>query len=668
MRYVTLIVDNNTNATDELYTYACDFDDIRVGWEVKVPFGIHNRVVDGFVVSVSDEAPAGVKKFKKVLEIGEEQGLSPEAIETAVWMRGRYMCRYVEAVKCFLPGYTPAKRKTKDPFAGIEISDDKAKPATPEQLNALCRIFKSLDEKRHEIFLLHGVTGSGKTEVYLQAMARTLEAGRQGIILVPEISLTPQTVSRFMNRFGRDAVAVIHSKLTPQQRSVEYRKIERGQVKLVIGARSAIFAPFKDIGLIVIDEEHESSYKSDKSPKYDAIEVAAKRAMAHGAAVILGSATPSVQDYYRCGKGIFTLLELPSRYNKVPLPKVSVVDMVDELKHGNRSLFSKELADDMAACLEKRKQVILFLNRRGYAAFVSCRDCGNVIKCPECGISMTYHKDAGSLICHYCGRKTSVPKKCPRCGSGIIGRFGAGTQQLEEKCRELFPQAYVERLDLDTVSAKGNLEKVLKGFADGKTDVLIGTQLIAKGLDFSNVGLVGVISADVSLNIPDFRSAERSFQLMTQAAGRAGRGEEQGKVVIQTCQPDHPAILSAAKQDYLKFYEGELAVRKAVGYPPFSDIFQIVISDEDCEKAERSADRCARRLRSTVPEGIAVLGPAISPINSIGGKYRYQLLVKSPAGMRREISRIILQLRRSFTEDKTSAELMTTDINPYSFL
>ncbi|MCQ2565508.1 MAG: primosomal protein N' [Clostridia bacterium] len=668
MRYVTLIVDNNTNATDELYTYACDFDDIRVGWEVKVPFGIHNRVVDGFVVSVSDEAPAGVKKFKKVLEIGEEQGLSPEAIETAVWMRGRYMCRYVEAVKCFLPGYTPAKRKTKDPFAGIEISEDKAKPATPEQLNALCRIYKSLDEKRHEIFLLHGVTGSGKTEVYLQAMARTLEAGRQGIILVPEISLTPQTVSRFMNRFGRDAVAVIHSKLTPQQRSVEYRKIERGQVKLVIGARSAIFAPFKDIGLIVIDEEHESSYKSDKSPKYDAIEVAAKRAMAHGAAVILGSATPSVQDYYRCGKGIFTLLELPSRYNKVPLPKVSVVDMVDELKHGNRSLFSKELADDMAACLEKRKQVILFLNRRGYAAFVSCRDCGNVIKCPECGISMTYHKDAGSLICHYCGRKTSVPKKCPRCGSGIIGRFGAGTQQLEEKCRELFPQAYVERLDLDTVSAKGNLEKVLKGFADGKTDVLIGTQLIAKGLDFSNVGLVGVISADVSLNIPDFRSAERSFQLMTQAAGRAGRGEEQGKVVIQTCQPDHPAILSAAKQDYLKFYEGELAVRKAVGYPPFSDIFQIVISDEDCEKAERSADRCARRLRSTVPEGIAVLGPAISPINSIGGKYRYQLLVKSPAGMRREISRIILQLRRSFTEDKTSAELMTTDINPYSFL
>ena len=471
-----------------------------------------------------------------------------------------------------------------------------------------------------------------------------------------------------MNRFGRDAVAVIHSKLTPQQRSVEYRKIEAGSVKLVIGARSAVFAPFKDIGLIVIDEEHETSYKSDKSPKYDAIEVAVKRAMAHGAAVVLGSATPSVQDFYRCSQGLFTLLELPARYNDVPLPRVSVADMVDELKHGNRSLFSKELADGMADCLDKKKQIILFLNRRGYAAFVSCRDCGSVVKCPECGISMTYHKDAGALICHYCGRKTAVPKVCPDCGSKIIGRFGAGTQQLEEKCRELFPEAAVERLDLDTVSKKGTLESALKRFASGKTDVLIGTQLIAKGLDFSNVGLVGVVSADVSLNIPDFRSAERSFQLMTQAAGRAGRGSEQGRVVIQTCQPEHPAVVSAAKQDYRRFYEAELAVRKAVGYPPFSDIFQIVISDEDGGKAERSAERCAKWLRANTSEGIAVLGPAISPINSIGGKYRYQLLVKSPAGMRREISRTVLQLRKVFTEDKSSAELMTTDINPYSFL
>ena len=668
MKYVDLIVDNNTNATDELYTYACDDDSIQVGRRVRVPFGIHNRNVDGFVAAVSSKAPEGVKRFKKVSEIDADTCLTKEAMDTAVWMHGRCMCRYIEAVRCFLPSFTPAKRKTKDPFENLEITPEGKKPATEGQTRALEKIYKSLDEKRHEIFLLHGVTGSGKTEVYLQAMERTLDAGRQGIILVPEISLTPQTVSRFMNRFGKDAVAVIHSKLTPQQRSVEYRKIESGSVRLVIGARSAIFAPFKDIGLIVIDEEHETSYKSDKSPKYDAIEVAVKRAMAHGAAVVLGSATPSVQDYYRCSKGLFTLLELPARYNDVPLPEVSVVDMVDELKHGNRSLFSKELADDMAGCLDKKKQIILFLNRRGYAAYVSCRDCGSVVKCPECGISMTYHKDAGALICHYCGRKTAVPKVCPECGSKVIGRFGAGTQQLEEKCRELFPEASVERLDLDTVSRKGTLESVLSRFAAGRTDILIGTQLIAKGLDFSNVGLVGIISADVTLNIPDFRSSERSFQLITQAAGRAGRGDERGKVVIQTCQPGHPALVSASKQDYVQFYESELALRKAVGYPPFSDIFQIVISDEDPVKAEKSAEKCAEWLRTNGAAGLAVLGPAVSPINSIAGKHRFQILVKSPAGMRREISRTILQLRKFFTEDRTSAELMTTDINPYSFL
>ena len=668
MKYVSLIVDNNTNATDELYTYICDDDSIEIGRKVRVPFSMHNRIVDAFVAGISDEAPEGVKRFKKVLDIDDFPRLSAEAMETAIWMRSRYMCRYIEAVKCFLPGYTPAKRKTKDPFENIEITADTPKVPTTEQSNAIKTIGAAIAERRHEMFLLHGVTGSGKTEVYLQLMAKALEDGRQGIILVPEISLTPQTVSRFMNRFGRDAVAVIHSKLTPQQRSVEYRKIEEGLVKLVIGARSAIFAPFKDIGLIVIDEEHETSYKSDKSPKYDAIEVAAKRAMAHGASVVLGSATPSIQDYYRSQQGIFTLVELNDRYNSVPLPQVSVVDMTQEMRLGNRSLFSQELADHISKCLDEKKQIILFLNRRGYSAFVSCRDCGTVIKCPECGISMTYHKGSRALVCHYCGRKMPVPKQCPECGSDIIGRVGAGTEQLEEKCRELFPNAAVERLDLDTVSHKGRLESVLKSFGKGKVDILIGTQLIAKGLDFSNVGLVGVMSADISLNIPDFRSAERSFQLMTQAAGRAGRGSEQGLVIIQTCQPGHPAIRSAAKQDYKEFYSGEIALRKAVGYPPFADIFQIVISDEDPVKAENSAKDCTQWLRTRVPSGVAVLGPAMSPINSIGGKHRFQLLVKSPAGMRRTISGLIIQLRKAFTEDKSSAELLTTDINPYSFM
>jgi len=667
MKYVDLIVDNNTNATDELYSYLCDDDTIAKGQLVRVPFSMHNRVVDGFVVSVSDQPRPGVKRYKKVQEILDEK-LTEEAVDTAIWMRSRCMCRYIEAARCFLPSFTQAKRKTKDPFADIEVSPDGAKDLNPDQSAALTKITATIDQHLHEIFLLFGVTGSGKTEVYLQAMARTLACGRQGIILVPEISLTPQTVGRFMNRFGKDTVAVLHSRLTPQQRSVEYRKIESGQMKLVIGARSAIFAPFQNIGLIVIDEEHETSYKSDSSPKYDAIEVAAKRAQSHNAALVLGSATPSVQDFYRCSRGIFTLLELPGRYNATALPRVSIADMTAEVKAGNRSLFSRELCTDMENCLAAKRQIILFLNRRGYASYVSCRECGNTIRCPECGISMTYHKGGQSLVCHYCGRREPVPVQCPSCSSKIIGRFGAGTEQLEEKCKELFPEASVERLDMDTVSHKGTLEAALKRFGQGKTDILIGTQLIAKGLDFSNVGLVGVISADVTLNIPDFRSAERSFQLMTQAAGRAGRGKEQGKVVIQCYQPSHQAVLCAATHDYKSFYDHEISVRKAVGYPPFSEIFQIVISDESQAKAEASAKKWTLWLRDAVPEDMPVLGPAQSPINSIAGKHRYQILIKSPAGHRKETAALILKLRKAFTEDKGGAELITTDINPGSFL
>ena len=668
MKYVSLVVDNNTNATDALYSYICEIDDIRVGHRLRVPFGIRNRISDAFVAAISDSPPEGVKSFKRVLDLKEDLHLGEEAMNTALWMRGRYLCRYIEAVKCFLPGYTLAKRRTKDPFENIELIPSQPHELTESQREAMERISLSIEAGRPDRYLLHGVTGSGKTEVYLQAMAKVLDEGRSGIILVPEISLTPQTVSRFMSRFGREAVAVLHSRLTPQQRSVEYRKIESGSVKLVIGARSAIFAPFENIGLIVVDEEQESSYKSDKSPKYDAIELAAKRASAHGAVLILGSATPSVRSYYRTETGSISLLNLPERYNKTPLPKMSIVDMTAELKAGNRSIFSAELAENIRRCLSEKSQIILFLNRRGYASFVSCRDCGHVIRCPECGISMTYHKDASALICHYCGRRSPVPDICPECSSRVIGRFGIGTQQVEEKCRELFPEAVCERLDLDTVSRKGSLESVLKRFGKGRTDILIGTQLIAKGLDFSGVGLVGIMNADVGLNLPDFRSSERSFQLMTQAAGRAGRGEEQGRVIIQTCQPDHPALMSAVRHDYPGFYKRELAIRRALVYPPFSDIFQIVVSDEDEAKAEDFASKCADWLRPRVPEGAAVLGPTLSPLNRIAGRFRYQLLIKSPAGNRVETGNLVLELRMLFSRSKKSAELFTVDIDPYSFM
>ncbi|MBQ3931765.1 MAG: primosomal protein N', partial [Firmicutes bacterium] len=477
MKYAGVVVDNNTNATDAIYTYKTDLEDIRIGQKVMVPFSMHDRRAEGYVVSLSDEAPEGVKRFKSIESVVPDVQLSEEAVGTALWMRDRFLCRYIEALKCFLP-VSDVKRKTKDPFEDIEPEVPSVKELTEEQTAALARIGSALAERRNRIFLLHGVTGSGKTEVYMQAMKSVIEDNRQGIVLVPEISLTPQLVGRFMGRFGKESIAVLHSRLTPAQRGAQYKRIESGEVKLVIGARSAVFAPLKDIGLIIMDEEHETSYKSDMSPKYDTLEVAERRALTHGAVIVLGSATPSVVDYSRSESGVFERIELTERYNKNPLPTVEIVDMSAEIRAGNRSLFSQKLLDQMRRCLNEKKQIILFLNRRGYASFVSCRECGHTMRCPECGISYTYHRQEGALMCHYCGRKIPMPKVCPECGSKLIGGFGAGTEQVELKVKELFPEAAVERLDLDTAKKKGSMESVLKRFGKGKVDILIGTQLV----------------------------------------------------------------------------------------------------------------------------------------------------------------------------------------------
>ena len=667
MKYVSVVVDNNTNATDELYTYKSESDEICVGAKLSVPFGIHNRITDGYCVKISEQPPEGIKRIKSILKI-EEQFLSEEAAQTALWIRNRYLCRYIEAVKLFLPVNTEAKRKTKDPFENIEAAQDSPKELNKGQKSALSAINTAIVDKRCERFLLHGVTGSGKTEVYLQAMQKCIECGRQGIILVPEIALTPQTVGRFVARFGKDAVAVIHSKLTPQQKSVEYKKISEGKVKLVIGARSAIFAPFESIGLIVIDEEHESSYKSDKSPKYDGIEVAVKRAINHNAVLVLGSATPSIVSYYRSESGVYKRLEMPERYNSNPLPFVEICDMAEEIRSGNRNIFSVKLADEMKNQLEKGRQVILFLNRRGYSSYVSCIECDFVQRCPECGISMTYHKAENACVCHYCGRKIQVPYICPKCGSKHIRKYGSGTEQLEETAKALFPEASVDRLDLDTISKKGSLESVLGRFAKKKTNILIGTQIVAKGLDFANVGLVGIVNADVSLNIPDFRSAERTFQLVTQASGRSGRGNEPGKVIIQTSQPENYALLCSADNNYKAFYEQELSVRELSGYPPFSDIFALTVMDKEADKAKKSAERCSSWLRKKLGPNVSVLGPAAGVLRKEDGRHRYQILIKSPQGMRKEISASVLELKKKYAADKDTAEIFTIDINPYSFI
>lgn len=528
--------------------------------------------------------------------------------------------------------------------------------------------FKNTYKIKPISLLLFGVTGSGKTEIYLQAMESVLDQGRSGIVLVPEISLTPMVIQRFMNRFGKESVAVLHSKLTRMQKTVEYKRIEEGQVKVVIGARSAVFAPLKDIGLIVLDEEHETSYKSDKSPKYDTLEVAVKRAMAHHAVVVAGSATPSLTDYYRSENNVFERLELSERFNEVAMPAVEVVDMRDELKAGNKTLFSQTLADRMSDNLARKKQIILFINRRGYSSFVACRECGYVVKCPECEISMTYHKDKNACTCHYCGKRDAVPRICPVCGSKAIKSFGVGTQQVEEKTKELFPAAVIERLDLDSVKTKGSMETILSRFQKGQVDILVGTQLVAKGLDFKNVGLVGVISADITLNIPDFRSAERTFQLLTQAAGRSGRGDEVGEVVIQTYSPDHSAIINAAMHDYKSFYREEIHVRKQIQYPPFGDIFQLVLLDEVEDAAASLAKRCAVWLRRKAGNSLVVMEPCASALAKTGGMYRYHVLIKSPEGKRRETADLLQELKQVYLAEKDAKSLLTIDINPYSFL
>jgi len=488
-------------------------------------------------------------------------------------------------------------------------------------------------------------------------------------MLVPERSLTIQTIERFINRFGNEQVAVLHSKLSLGERYDEWMRVKNGEVKIVIGARSGIFAPLDHIGIIILDEEHESTYKSDMSPKYDTFEVAVKRAILNRSVVLLGSATPSIQTFYRAQEEKIQLIRLTERYNKMPLPHVEIVDMREELKNGNKSIFSITLYQEIKKCLEQKKQVILFLNRRGYSTFISCRNCGFVLECPDCGISMTYHKESDEACCHFCGRKSPVPTICPSCSSSYIKYFGMGTEKVEEKTGEIFEGVNIARLDLDTVKKKGSIQRVLKNFQKGKIDILIGTQLVAKGLDFANVGLVGIISADVSLNIPDYRSSERTFQLITQAAGRTGRGDFPGKVIIQSYTPRHYAIEAASHHDYEGFYQQELILRKQIGYPPFCDFFQLLISSENDQEAKKMAETIATYLKEKDRmEAISIFGPQPAPIHRMSDRYRYQILIKAGLGTRKQYAREIAELKQTFFVKKKTKCLLSVDINPYSFL
>ncbi len=497
---------------------------------------------------------------------------------------------------------------------------------TPEQDNAIKSIEKAIDKNENEVFLLHGVTGSGKTEVFLQAIAHTVDMGKTALVLVPEISLTPQILERFVRRFG-ERVAILHSALSLGERYDEWERIYRGEADIVIGARSAVFAPLKNIGIIIIDEEHSDTYKSEMSPRYQTVEVAKLRAKQNNAALVLASATPSARSMYQAKCGNYNLLTMKHRFNKNSMPDIKIVDMRKELEEGNKSIFSRELFFELRNNLENKEQTILFLNRRGFSTFVSCRSCGYVPKCPNCSISLTYHSYDDLLKCHYCGYAHQNYKLCPECSSKYIRYFGGGTQKVENEIKRLFPTASVLRMDVDTTGKKEAHEQILNRFSEEKTDILIGTQMVAKGLDFENVTLVGVVSADTMLNISDYRSAERTFSMLEQVSGRAGRGKKTGRAVIQTYSPDNEAISLVKTHDYNAFYKSEIERRKLMWYPPYSDIISIQFLAPSLTLAMQSAKFFMKFLVDT-DQKTQILGPIPDAVAKMKNKYRYRIIIK----------------------------------------
>ena len=520
------------------------------------------------------------------------------------------------------------KEAYRDPFANQTFEKTTALSLNAEQQVAVETILQSVQEQQSQTYLLEGITGSGKTEVYLQVIAEVLNQGKTAIMLVPEISLTPQMVQRFKSRFG-EHVAVMHSGLSQGEKYDEWRKIERGEAEVVVGARSAIFAPIENIGVIIIDEEHEASYKQEETPRYHARDLAIWRSEYHHCPVVLGSATPSLESRARAQKNVYQRLRLTQRANQAAtLPTIDVVDMRQEVENGNVSSFSMSLQEKLQERLEKNEQSVLLLNRRGYSSFVMCRDCGYVLPCPNCDISLTLHMDSKTMKCHYCGHEERIPYRCPNCGQDKIRYYGTGTQKVEEELQTLLPDSRILRMDVDTTRRKGAHEKILRTFGEGQADILLGTQMIAKGLDFPNVTLVGVLNADTALNLPDFRSSERTFQLLTQVSGRAGRAEKPGEVIIQSFNPEHYAIQLAKAQDYEDFYTKEMYIRHRGDYPPYYFTVQITASHPEENEAAKQMFQIATKLKQGLSSQAILLGPTPNAIMRVNNRYFYQVIIK----------------------------------------
>lgn len=716
-----LVEINNINV-DKTFDYIVPFEyieNIKIGMRVKVPFA--SRELEGFVLDLVNSTDDNYE-LKEIISIVDEKPiLNNELLHLGQFMSKKYFSTLISCYQTMLPKALKAQNKTtinKKMIKYVELCSNSFPKLKPNQekiveylringkvkkeevnkisvsgVNTLIKngiIIESLIEEyrlvtkdinkeketfkltveqkeaknkilsqtQSSVFLLHGVTGSGKTVVYMEIVEEMLNRGKDSIFLVPEISLTPQMVYHFKSRFG-DEVAVLHSRLSEGEKYDEYRKIVEGKVHIVVGARSAVFAPFKNLGAIIIDEEHTTSYKQDNNPKYSAIEIAIERAKNNNAIVILGSATPSLETYARSIKGLYTLVELKHRVNTNNLPLVEIVDMSKEKHRG--SIFSSRLITEVNKRLEEHEQIILLLNRRGYSSFITCSNCGYTAKCPHCDITLTYHKTSNTLRCHYCGYADKMNDICPSCGEKAIKTLGTGTEKVEEEIKKVF-NARVVRMDLDTTSKKGSHEKIITAFKNHEYDILLGTQMIAKGLDFSNVTLVGVINADTSLMIPNYRSNEYTFQLLMQTAGRSGRGEKNGSVIIQTFNPEHYAITLASKHDYIDFFKQEMEVRRKLSYPPYYYLIYIKVIGKDYNKISIESNKIASILTRELKNS-KILGPTTCSVFKLNGLFRFGIIIKYKKEEKME--EVLQSLVNHYKGNQTVK--VDIDVNPNNF-
>lgn len=681
--FAEIIINRLSPKLDKIYHYSIPEglkQNVKIGLQVLVPFGKSKSV--GYVVGFVETSD--VKGIKEILEVLSPYPLFSEAsVELAKWMANYYNCYIMTALKVVMPPATtkiekralkvklrkPLYKETLNPKSEFLNKSQIINPKrfqfelTPEQETALGSIKNDIDSGKFSVSLLFGITGSGKTEVYIRAADHVIGSGGSAIILVPEVGLTPQIIERASEHFG-DKLSVYYSDMQDKERERVWTEVSEGQNRVVLGTRSALFLPVKDLKLIVIDEEYENTYKSDQSPRYHAREVAMHMAKQAKAPVVLGSATPSIETYYHAKCGEFKLLELPKRIDNKPLPPVTVVDMRDEIKAKNYNVLSRKLRKEIKSAYQRKEQAILFINRRGYFSFVMCRACGHTIECPKCSISLIYYMNDKKLRCNHCGYSSEAPIICPKCQSSQIKYFGGGTQRIEQEVAGIIPQARILRLDRDTVRKKGSYEAIIRSFISGSADVLIGTQMVTKGLDIGSVTLVGVVAADIGLNIPDFRAAEHTFQLITQVAGRAGRHNLAGQVVVQTYNPENYAIKFASDHNYDGFYDEEIENRKELGYPPFGDLINIIISGEKAKNAENVSQDIVKFINKRIGGDGQALGPVVAPIAKLKGNYRYEILVKGKdLGMLRKA---VVDSAGSIV--KLGGVKIIVDVDPYNFL